>query len=151
MKYSITILCYAREFPSASFIPILGISNKRRPALPVSMSKACRPTGRGLKTTPATIATVHAGATVRVKIKTMIRAFLRSLVICAVSLWLPAQALANIPQVKHVVIIVQENRTPDNIFHGLDKYLPGVDIANSGDNSTNNAVLLTSLNNQTPT
>jgi phospholipase C len=32
------------------------------------------------------------------------------------------------PAVQHVVIIVQENRTPDNLFHGL----PGADIANSG-------------------
>jgi len=33
--------------------------------------------------------------------------------------------------VQHVVIIFQENRTPDNMFHGL----PGADIANSGLNS----------------
>jgi phospholipase C len=33
--------------------------------------------------------------------------------------------------VQHVIIIFQENRTPDNLFHGL----PGADIANSGINS----------------
>lgn len=33
--------------------------------------------------------------------------------------------------IKHIVIIVQENRTPDNLFHGL----PGADIANSGKDS----------------
>jgi phospholipase C len=40
-----------------------------------------------------------------------------------------------IPQVRHIIIIVQENRTPDNLFHGLDRYLPGADIANSGKDS----------------
>jgi phospholipase C len=34
-------------------------------------------------------------------------------------------------QIKYVVVIFQENRTPDNLFHGL----PGADIANSGINS----------------
>ncbi len=33
--------------------------------------------------------------------------------------------------IKHIVIIVQENRTPDNLFHGL----PNADIANAGFNS----------------
>ena len=33
--------------------------------------------------------------------------------------------------IKHIVIIVQENRTPDNLFHGLR----GADIANSGKDS----------------
>src|ERR1700756_2093722 len=32
------------------------------------------------------------------------------------------------PRIDHVVIIVQENRSPDNLFHGL----PNADIANSG-------------------
>jgi phospholipase C len=32
------------------------------------------------------------------------------------------------PAITHIVIIVQENRTPDNLFHGL----AGADIANSG-------------------
>jgi phospholipase C len=39
---------------------------------------------------------------------------------------------------QHVVIIVQENRTPDNLFHGL----PGADIANSGVTSTGQTVRL---------
>src|SRR5580700_4236713 len=40
---------------------------------------------------------------------------------------------ATIPQglIQHVVIIFQENRTPDNLFHGL----PNADIANKGVNS----------------
>jgi len=38
--------------------------------------------------------------------------------------------------IKHVVIIVQENRTPDNLFGsnspGNPFYLPGADLATSG-------------------
>ena len=41
-------------------------------------------------------------------------------------------------KIAHVVIIFQENRTPDNLFHGL----PGADIANSGLNSQNQVVPL---------
>ena len=40
--------------------------------------------------------------------------------------------------IKHVVIIVQENRTPDNLFHGL----PGADIANSGKDSHGHTIAL---------
>jgi phospholipase C len=39
---------------------------------------------------------------------------------------------------QHVVVIVQENRTPDNLFHGL----PGADIANSGINSAGQTITL---------
>ncbi|HZP64620.1 MAG TPA: alkaline phosphatase family protein [Terriglobales bacterium] len=42
-------------------------------------------------------------------------------------------------KIHHVVIIVQENRTPDNLFHGL----PNADIANSGTNSLGQVVPLT--------
>lgn len=48
----------------------------------------------------------------------------------------PAQAQGN--QIQHVVIIFQENRTPDNLFHGL----PGADIANSGLNSKGETIPL---------
>jgi phospholipase C len=41
--------------------------------------------------------------------------------------------------IKHVVIIFQENRTPDNLFHGL----PGADIASSGINSAGQTIPLT--------
>jgi len=41
-------------------------------------------------------------------------------------------------KISHVVIIFQENRTPDNLFHGL----PGADIANSGLNSHGQTVPL---------
>ncbi len=52
-------------------------------------------------------------------------------------------ARADIPIVQHVVIIFQENRTPDNLFHGLQTYLPAADIANSGQTSTGQTVQLT--------
>ncbi|MBV9271769.1 MAG: hypothetical protein JO165_11790 [Candidatus Eremiobacteraeota bacterium] len=42
-----------------------------------------------------------------------------------------AQTLLGGGKILHVIIIFQENRTPDNLFHGL----PGADIANSGLNS----------------
>jgi phospholipase C len=40
---------------------------------------------------------------------------------------------------KHVVVIFQENRTPDNLFHGL----PNADIATSGMNSSGQTIPLT--------
>ena len=41
-------------------------------------------------------------------------------------------------KIEHVVVIFQENRTPDNLFHGL----PGADIANSGMNSLGQTITL---------
>lgn len=41
-------------------------------------------------------------------------------------------------KIKHVVIIFQENRTPDNLFHGL----PGADIASTGVDSRGRVVPL---------
>ena len=41
-------------------------------------------------------------------------------------------------KIKHVVVIFQENRTPDNLFHGL----PGADIADSGVNSAGQTIAL---------
>jgi len=45
---------------------------------------------------------------------------------------------ASSTQLEHVVVIVQENRTPDNLFHGL----PNADIANSGTNSLGQTIPL---------
>jgi phospholipase C len=45
-------------------------------------------------------------------------------------------------RIKHVVVIVQENRTPDNLFHGL----PGADIANTGVNSSGQTITLQPTN-----
>jgi phospholipase C len=42
-------------------------------------------------------------------------------------------------KIQHVVVVFQENRTPDNLFHGL----PNADIANSGKNSQGQMVALT--------
>ena len=44
--------------------------------------------------------------------------------------------------IQHVVIIFQENRTPDNLFHGL----PNADIANSGVNSQGQTIQLQPIN-----
>ena len=41
-------------------------------------------------------------------------------------------------RIQHVVIIFQENRIPDNLFHGL----PNANIANSGVNSSGQTVVL---------
>jgi phospholipase C len=46
-----------------------------------------------------------------------------------------AHAQLNQNSFKHVVVIVQENRTPDNIFGSNPNFEPGVDIATSGLNS----------------
>jgi phospholipase C len=45
-------------------------------------------------------------------------------------------------KVQHVVIIFQENRTPDNLFHDQVLMNAGADIANSGLNSTGQTVQL---------
>lgn len=50
-----------------------------------------------------------------------------------------------IPQdkIQHVVIIVQENRTPDNLFHDPALIAKGADIASSGVNSAGQTIPLT--------
>lgn len=52
----------------------------------------------------------------------------------------PAPRLAG-QEIQHIVIIFQENRTPDNLFHGL----PNADIANSGVNSLGQVIPLTPI------
>lgn len=44
-------------------------------------------------------------------------------------------------KIQHIVIIVQENRTPDNLFHGL----PNADIANTGKSCKGEIVPLTQI------
>jgi len=44
-------------------------------------------------------------------------------------------------KIQHVVVIFQENRTPDDLFHGL----PGADIANSGMNSLGQTITLSPI------
>ena len=50
-----------------------------------------------------------------------------------------------VPAFKHIVIVFQENRTPDNIFGSNPKFEPGVDIATSGVNSKGKVIPLTAL------
>ena len=50
----------------------------------------------------------------------------------------PAPTQTAAAKIQHVVIIFQENRTPDNLFHGL----PGADIASSGLTSSGTTVAL---------
>src|SRR6266581_6439250 len=52
-------------------------------------------------------------------------------------------ASTNLPsqKIQHVVVIFQENRTHDNLFHGL----PNADIANSGMNSLGQTIPLTPI------
>jgi phospholipase C len=45
-------------------------------------------------------------------------------------------------KIQHIVIIVQENRTPDNLFHDPVLINAGADIASSGLNSSGQTVLL---------
>jgi phospholipase C len=65
--------------------------------------------------------------------------------LCGLSAALPLPAKAGIPEIKHVIIVVQENRTVDNLFHGLNAYLPKADIANSGLTSKGKTVPLTPI------
>jgi phospholipase C len=55
----------------------------------------------------------------------------------------PCPSLPGLPsqKIQHVVIIVQENRTPDNLFHAL----AGADIADDGVNSAGQIVPLTPI------
>jgi phospholipase C len=69
---------------------------------------------------------------------------LRSAALIPVSstLLLWAGAVHGAPVFKHIVIVVQENRTPDNLFGSKPSFEPGVDIATSGVNSHGRTVQL---------
>src|ERR1700689_1741869 len=49
------------------------------------------------------------------------------------------------PIFKHVVIILQENRPPDNVFGSNPHFEPGVDLATSGLNSKGETIPLLPL------
>jgi phospholipase C len=49
------------------------------------------------------------------------------------------------PPFKHIIIVFQENRTPDNIFGSNPSFEPGVDIATVGVNSKGKSIQLTAL------
>ncbi len=57
--------------------------------------------------------------------------------------WLAAAATAHaVPAFKHIVIIFQENRTPDNLFGSNPMFEPGVDLATTGKTSSGATVTL---------
>jgi phospholipase C len=69
-------------------------------------------------------------------------AMLLGTLLLGVSLGFPSHAQAGIRQIKHIVIVIQENRTVDNLFHGLDEFLPGADVASAGMDSKGNRIVL---------
>ena len=54
----------------------------------------------------------------------------------------PALSAGQTVTFKHVVVILQENRTPDNLFGSNPNFEPGVDIVTSGLNSKGETVPL---------
>lgn len=55
-----------------------------------------------------------------------------------------AQALSLTLKFQHIVVIFQENRTPDNLFHDPNLIAAGADIASSGTNSVGQTIQLVS-------
>lgn len=53
-----------------------------------------------------------------------------------------AQALSLTLKFQHIVVIFQENRTPDNLFHDPNLIAAGADIASSGTNSAGQTIQL---------
>jgi phospholipase C len=66
-------------------------------------------------------------------------------VILAWSLLTSTAAFGQAPAFKHIVIVFQENRTPDNLFGSNPSFEPHVDIATSGVTSKGVTVPLTPL------
>jgi phospholipase C len=71
------------------------------------------------------------------------RFFAGALILAQTCLVLTPDAGAEIKKINHIVVIVQENRTPDNLFHGLRHYLPSADIADTGLDSFGRTITLT--------
>ena len=63
------------------------------------------------------------------------------LAICCAALAVPAAASAS-PSFRHIIVVVQENRTPDNLFGSNPTFEPGVDLATSGVNSKGETIPL---------
>ena len=61
----------------------------------------------------------------------------------ALILLIPSLAFGQPLQFSHIVIVVQENRTPDNLFGSNPTFEPGVDLATSGLDSQGQEVPLT--------
>jgi phospholipase C len=65
--------------------------------------------------------------------------------VAALTLLLLAETAHAAPQFNHIIVVVQENRTPDNLFGSNPGFEPGVDIATSGVNSMGATVPLTAV------
>jgi phospholipase C len=59
--------------------------------------------------------------------------------------WESAAASDTAPRFTHIIMIVQENRTPDNLFGSNPTFEPGVDLATSGTNSLGKTIPLTGV------
>ena len=68
----------------------------------------------------------------------------RTLLLLAVLGTTLAHAQYNTP-LQHVILVIQENRTPDNLFGSKPHFLPGVDIATQGTNSAGQVIPLTPI------
>jgi len=71
------------------------------------------------------------------------RTVARLAALLAACLMPPAAPAAPAHAFKHIVIVIQENRTPDNLFGSNPTFEPGVDIAASGVNSLGQTIPLT--------
>jgi phospholipase C len=63
--------------------------------------------------------------------------------LCSFLLLVSVSAFPQAPRFSHIVMVVQENRTPDNLFGSNPTFEPGVDIGTSGLNSKNQTVPIT--------
>ena len=62
----------------------------------------------------------------------LLRAIIVTLAVAAVLAGVGAAPARAAPPFKHIIVGVQENRTPDNLFGSNPNFEPGVDISNSG-------------------
>lgn len=70
---------------------------------------------------------------------------MKATVLCSVLLFISGIALAQAPQFSHIVIIVQENRSPDNLFGSDPTFEPGVDLETVFYTATGEAITATSI------
>ncbi len=68
-----------------------------------------------------------------------------TLMLCALVLPTAAQAAGPPAPFRHIIIIVQENRTPDNLFGSNPTFEHGVDLATSGLNSRGQQIPLSGV------
>jgi phospholipase C len=68
--------------------------------------------------------------------------YIERLVLLALGLGPAAGTALAAPVFRHVIMVIQENRTPDNLFGSKPDFEPGVDIATSGVNSLGQTIPL---------